>query len=143
MVEDHLAIHDDSVDAFGPLHPPWRAGWPIVPDFVLSHANTGQIEEHEVRRQTLAYEAAVAQAHEASRLEGETAHGIFEAEELPLPHPLAQHVRRLASGAEIGVEMRPGIRLRGDGMATFHQLRQPYFFLRWPHGDLELGLQTL
>jgi hypothetical protein len=59
VVEDHLAVHDDGVDAFSPLHPPRRAGWTIVPDFVFGHANTGQIEEHEVRRQTLAYEAAI------------------------------------------------------------------------------------
>jgi hypothetical protein len=49
MLEYHLAIDNDVVDPFGPLHPPWGAGRTIVPDLIIGHAELGEIEQHEVR----------------------------------------------------------------------------------------------
>src|SRR5207245_2184409 len=95
---------------FCPAEPrrPVRA---VARDLVLLHADAGEVENHEVGHHALAHEAAVGQAHDAGRLEGEAPDGILERQELALAHPLAQHVARLARGAEVGVEVGAGVRL--------------------------------
>src|SRR5436189_74894 len=71
-----------------------------------------------------AHGATVVEAHDARRLEGEATDRVLEREELPLAHPLPQHVARLTSGAEVRVEVRAGIGLGRNGMTGLHVLRQ-------------------
>src|SRR5262249_47978832 len=129
MVHHPLTADDDMVDALPALA---AAGGPIraVPaDPLLLAPPAGGIQDHEAGHHALAHEAAVAQAHDAGRLEGEAPDGVFEGQELALADPLAQHVARLARGAEVRVEVGAGIGLRRNRVARLHVLGQLDVFI--------------
>ena len=112
------------VYAVGALDATRRPVRAVARDLVLLHADAGEVENHEVGHHALAHEAAVGQAHDAGRLEGEAPDGVLERQELALAHPLAQHVARLARGAEVGVEVGAGVRLRRNRVARLHVFGQ-------------------
>src|SRR5438552_12492445 len=91
MVQHRLAADDDVVHAVGGLHPPGHTRGPIVRHLVLLHPDAREVEDHQVGRQSLAHETAVVETHDARRLEGQSADGVFEAEELPFPDPFPEH----------------------------------------------------
>ena len=119
VIEHGLATHDHVLHAFRALHPARRAARAVARDLVLRDVDPIQIEDHEVGHHALAHEAAVIQAHDARGLEGVAANRVLEGEELPLAHPLAEHVARLAGGAEVRVEMRAGVGLRRMAWPVF------------------------
>src|SRR5438093_7708822 len=113
VVEDDLAADDDPVDAVRPLDAPRTAARPVVRHLVLLHPEAREVEDHQVRDQALAHQAAIVEPHDPRRLEGEPADGVLESKELPLPPPLGKDVGGLARGAEVRVEVRARVRLRG------------------------------
>jgi hypothetical protein len=70
MVQHHLAIDHDVVHPFSTLDPPRCPRWPIVPDLIIRDTDAGEVEDHEVCRQSFPDEATIAQAHDAGGLEG-------------------------------------------------------------------------
>src|SRR5437867_8134829 len=111
LLQHDLAPDDDVMHAFRALHAPGRAGRSVVSHLVLLDADGREIEHHEVGRQAFADQPTIAQPQDARGLEGEPPDGVFERQELAVADPLAQDVARLAGGAEVRVEMRPGVRL--------------------------------
>src|SRR5260370_10503512 len=109
VVQHDLAADDDVLDALRALHPPRRAVRPVVGDLVLSHADAREIEDHEVRRQPLAHQAAIVQTHDAGGLERVPADGVLEAQEPTLADPLPEDIARLAGGGVSPVPSRPRI----------------------------------
>src|SRR5438034_9835584 len=114
VVQNELAADHDVVDAGRALDTPRRAVRAVAGDLVLLHAELPEVEDHEVRHHALAHEPSIVETYDARGLEGEPADRVFQREVLPVAHPLAEHVGRLARGAEVRVEMRAGVRLRGN-----------------------------
>ena len=127
VVQDDLAADDHVVHAVRALHPPGRSRRSVVGDLVLLHPDAGEVEDHEVGRQSLPHQAAVMKAHDARRLEGQPADGVLEAQELPFPHPFTEHIAGFAGGAEVRVEVGPGVGLGGQGVAALHHLGERGF----------------
>src|SRR5262249_59085487 len=92
MVEDRLAPDDDVLDALRALNAARRTARTIVRDLVLRDVDAAEIEDPEVGGHAFPHEAPIAEAHDARRLEGEATDRVLEREELPLAHPLAEHV---------------------------------------------------
>src|SRR5262245_35300333 len=130
VVHHHLAADDHLVHAVRALHPPRRSVGPIVRDLVLDHADAREIEDHEIGRHALPDEAAVTQTHDARGLEREATNGVFQRQELTLPHPFGEDVARLARRAGIRVQVRAGVGLRRQRVARLDEFGE---------GDLLLG----
>src|SRR5262249_57641006 len=88
VLEHDLAAHDDVRHAIGALHATRCTGRAVVRDLVLPDADRCEVEHHQVGGQSFADHAAVAETHDAGRLEGVAADRVFEREQLTIPDPL-------------------------------------------------------
>ena len=75
------------------------AGGEVVHHALLARLHRVGIEQHDVRRQALAQQAAVADAEQRCRLEGQPPHRLLQRHRLLLAHPLAEQPRRVAVAA--------------------------------------------